>query len=198
MRIFFHSIILCLAAALPLLVASCSHSDPRTQALMNLREDVEDELEELTPGDWIIIGPSEAMKLAVSLPEPEEIAVQATNVGALRETLDLMESEGRLSPRIWTCRELESTANRRKPGNARLRNQLRDLLSGRQHFSVEERIITMQLSMLRPPQQILYVQTASTHPYSAIAIELDYAGSNSAQQKKTQQKTPYRHADLKP
>ena len=197
MRIL-HSTILCLAAALPLLVASCSHSDPRTQALIDLRDNVEDELEELNPGDWIIINPTEAMKLAVSLPEPEQIPVQSTNVSALRETLDLMESEGRLSPRIWTCRELESTANRSKPGTFRLRNNLRDLLSGRQHFSVEERIITMQLSLLRPPQQLLYIQTESTQPHSTIAIELDYAGSNDAPQKKTQQKTPYRHADLKP
>ena len=197
MRIL-HSTILCLAAALPLLVASCSHSDPRTQALIDLRDNVEDELEELNPGDWIIINPTEAMKLAVSLAEPEQIPVQGTNVSALRETLDLMESEGRLSPRIWTCRELESTANRRKPGTFRLRNNLKDLLSGRQHFSVEERIITMQLSLLRPPQQLLYIQTESTQPHSTIAIELDYAGSNAAPQKKTQQKTPYRHADLKP
>jgi hypothetical protein len=128
------------------------------------------------------------MKLAVSLAEPEQIPVQGTNVSALRETLDLMESEGRLSPRIWTCRELESAPNRRKPGNARLRNNLRELLSGRQHFSVEERVITMQLSLLRPPQQLLYIQTESTQPHSTIAIELDYAGSNAAQQKKTQHK----------
>ena len=197
MRIL-HSTILCLAAALPLLVASCSHSDPRTQALIDLRDSVEDELETLYPGDWIIIGPSEPMKLAVSLPEPGQISVQATNVSTLRETLDLMESEAKLSPRIWICRELESAPNRRKPGNARLRNNLRELLSGRQHFSVEERVITMQLSMLRPPQQILYIQTNTTLPYSTIAIELDYAGRNAALQKKTQQKTPYRHADLKP
>ena len=197
MRIL-HSTILCLAAALPLLVASCSHSDPRTQALIDLRNNVEDELEELNPGDWIIIGPSDSMKLAVSLPEPGQISVQASNVNALRETLDLMESDGQLSPRIWTCRELESATNRQKPGSARLRNNLRDLLSGRQHFSVEERIITMQLSLLRPPQQVLYLQTDTALPYSAIAIELDYAGSNAAPQKKTQQKTPYRHADLKP
>ena len=36
MRKFYNSIIFCLAAALPLLVASCSHSDPRTQALIDL------------------------------------------------------------------------------------------------------------------------------------------------------------------
>lgn len=197
MRIL-HSIIFCLAAALPLLVASCSHSDPRTQALVDLRGNIEDELEELNPGDWILICPTEAMKLAVSLPEPEQISTQTTTVNALRETLDLMESEGMLSPRIWTCRELENTTSRRKPGNARLRNNLKDLLSGRQHFSVEERIITMQLSLLRPPQQILYLQTNTTQPHSAIAIELDYAGSNAVPHKKTQQKTPYRHADLKP
>ena len=197
MRIL-HSIILCLAAALPLLVASCSHSDPRTRALIDLRDDVEDEIEELAPGDWIIIGPTSSMKQATTLPRVQQLTVMATNVNVLRETLDLMESEERLSPRIWVCRELESPANRRKPGNARLRKHLRELLNGRTHFSVEERIITMQLGMLRSPQKILFIQTDTTLPYSTIGIELDYAGSSSIPQKKTQQKTPYLHADIKP
>ena len=197
MRIF-NSIIFCLAAALPLLVASCSHSDPRTQALIDLRDDVEDELENLNPGDWVIIGPTEAMKQAVSLPATEQVSVMATSVNVLRETLDLMESEERLSPRIWVCRELEAPSNRQKPGNIRLRKNLRELLSGRTHFSVEERVITMQLGMLRHPQQILFIQTDTTLPHSSIGIELDYAGSSATPLKQTQQKTPYHHADLKP
>ena len=63
---------------------------------------------------------------------------------------------------------------------------------------MDERIIAMQLGMLKSPQQVLIIQTDTTLPYSSIGIELDYAGSSAAPQKKTQQTTPYRHADLKP
>lgn len=193
-----HSIILCLAAALPLLVASCSHSDPRTQALIDLRDDVEDHIENLQPGDWIVIGPTEVIRQAVKLPEADSVSVLASNVGTLRETLDLMESEERLSARIWVCRELESPANRRKPGNARLRSHLRELLSGRPHFSVEERVIAMQLGMLQPPRRVLFVHTDTTLPHSTIGLELDYAGRTAVPVKPQPQNTPYRHAELKP
>lgn len=197
MRIL-HSIIFCLAAALPLLVASCSHSDPRTQALIDLRDEVEDHLEDLQPGDWIIIGNSDKLKKAISLPETEELTVMASNVSTLRETLDLMESEERLSPRIWVCRELETASSRRKPGVVRLRTHLRELLNGRTHFSVEERVIALQLSLLQAPKRVLTIHTDTTLPFSSIGIELDYAGKASMPAQQPQKNTPYRHAELKP
>ena len=197
MRIL-HSIIFCLAAALPLLVASCSHSDPRTQALIDLRDEVEDHLEDLQPGDWIIIGNSDKLKKAISLPETEELTVMASNVSTLRETLDLMESEERLSPRIWVCRELETASSRRKPGVVRLRTHLRELLNGRTHFSVEERVIALQLSLLQAPKRVLTIHTDTTLPFSSIGIALDYAGKASMPAQQPQKNTPYRHAELKP
>ncbi len=197
MRIL-HSIIFCLAAALPLLVVSCSHSDPRTQALIDLRDEVEDHLEDLQPGDWIIIGNSDKLKKAISLPETEELTVMASNVSTLRETLDLMESEERLSPRIWVCRELETASSRRKPGVVRLRTHLRELLNGRTHFSVEERVIALQLSLLQAPKRVLTIHTDTTLPFSSIGIELDYAGKASMPAQQPQKNPPYRHAELKP
>ena len=87
-----------MAAALPLLVASCSHSDPRTQALIDLRDEVENQLEELAVGDWIIIGPSAELEKAATAPQAQHLTVMATNVSTLRQTLDLMERENRLIP----------------------------------------------------------------------------------------------------
>lgn len=191
-------IFLSLAAALPLLVASCSHSDPRTQALIELRDAVEDELDDLKPGDWIIIGASPSLESAATVKSVRHINVMATNVSTLRETLDLMESEGKLSPRIWVCRELEQSAAR-TPGTARMRTHLKELLAGRTHFSVDERVIAMQLKLLEPQQKVLIIRTDTTLPHSSIGVELDYADRASVPVKPTSNssKTPYLHADLK-
>ncbi len=191
-------IILCLAAALPLLVASCSHSDPRTQALIELRDELESQLEELSAGDWIIIGPSATLTQAVATPQVEQINVLATNVSTLRQTLDLMERDNQLSPRIWVCRELEQQGKQRnKPGNARLRTHLQDLLTGRTHFSVDERVIAMQLKSLTETRKVLFIHTDTPQQHSSVGIELDYAGETTAPITKPN-KTIYRHADLTP
>ncbi len=193
-----HSIILCLAAALPLLVASCSHSDPRTQALIDLRKEVAPQLEELHPGDWIIITPTADMEDAATGHNATHINVLATNVSALRQTLDLMEREGCLSPRLWVCRELEKTTANRMPGTARMRTHLNELLSGRTHFAVDERVIALQLKALEAERRILYIHTDTTLPHSSIGIELDYADSTTAPKPAQAPKPKYRHADLKP
>lgn len=198
MRNFLNSIIFCLAAALPLMVASCSHSDPRTRALEDLRDEVENHIEELSAGDWIIIGPTPAMESAATVREASHLTVMASNVSTLRETLDLMESEGELSPRLWVCRELEKSSNRRTPGNARLRTHLKELLVGRTHFSVDERLITMQLKTLKPETKVLFIHTDTTLPHSSIGIELDYAGSSAVPTATGTPKTIYQHADFKP
>ena len=195
-----YSIFLILAAVLPLLVASCSHSDPRTQALTDLRDDVEDHLEELNSGDWIIIGPTPAMEQATTVKSPRHVSVLASNVNTLRETLDLLENEDRLTPRIWVCRELEQADKRRTPGSARLRTHLNELLTGRTHFSVDERMITLQLKMLPVEKQVLFIHTDTTLPFSSIGIELDTTGSNAAAEQINTPRTgkpAYQHADLK-
>lgn len=194
-----HSIILCLAAALPLLVASCSHSDPRTQALSDLRDDVESHLEHLDPGDWIVIGPTAAMERAAAVRSPHHVSVLASNVNTLRETLDLMEREGRLSPRLWVCRELEQQTDKRSiPGSARMRTHLNELLAGRVHFAVDERMIPMQLKLLKPEQQVLFIHTDTTLPHSSIGIELDDTNHQLESTLPAATKPIYRHADLKP
>lgn len=200
MRKLYYSIILCLAAALPLSVASCSHSDPRTRALIDLRDNVEDRLEELNPGDWIIIAPQADMEKATAGSQVQHIHVLATNVSALRQTLDLMERDGRLGPRLWVCREPEKKAGTRlsSPGTARQRNHLQELLSGRTHFSVDERVIQMQLGILTAQNKVLFIHTDNTLPQSCIGIELDYAGSSSAPAATPAAKPKYQHADLKP
>lgn len=197
MRIL-HSTILCLAAALPLLVASCSHSDPRTQALIDLREEVEDQLEELRVGDWIIIGPSAVLEQASATPQVQHLTVMATNVSTLRQTLDLMEREDRLVPRLWVCRELEQIGKKRTPGNARLRTHLQELLVGRTHFSVDERVIAMQLKLLKPENKVLFIHTDTTQPHSSIGIELDCAEAARIAPLNTQTKSKYQHAELIP
>ena len=191
-------IITILAAAMPLLVASCSHSDPRTQALIDLRDEVEDQLEELAPGDWIVIGPGNALQQAVTLPQVQHLTVSATNVSTLRQTLDLMEREGKLSPRLWVCRELEQTGTL-TPGTARMRTHLKDLRTGRTHFSVDERVIAMQLKLLGPERKVLIIRTDTTLPHSSIGVELDYADRASVPATPaTNNRPPYRHADLIP
>lgn len=198
MRIL-RTIILSLAAVLPLIVASCSHSDPRTQALIDLRDDVQSRLEALAPGDWIIIGPTAEMVQATRVQEKESISALATNVSTLRETLDLMESQGKLSPRIWVCRELEQPGSKKQtPGNARLRTHLKELLVGRTHFSVDERVIAMQLKLLKDPRRVLFIHTDTLQPHSSVGIELDYAGNQNLPASQPTSKPAYRHAELKP
>ena len=192
-----HSIIFCLAAALPLLVASCSHSDPRTQALIELRDKVEPQLSRLSPGDWIIIGPTADMESAAAYTRTKKLSVQASNITTLRQTLDLMELEGRLSPRLWVCREQEESTTNRRPGNARMRSHLNDLLTGRNHFSVDERVISMQLSIVHPEQRVLFIHTETTLPNSSIGIELDYASNPSPSHTNRQPEIKHSHGDLK-
>ena len=55
---------------------------------MELRENVEDELDSLLPGDWIIIGSSQALESAVTVQGIRHLSVMATNVSTLRETLE--------------------------------------------------------------------------------------------------------------
>lgn len=197
MRIL-HSTIFCLAAALPLLVASCSHSDPRTQALIDLRDEVDDQLEELAVGDWIIIGPSAELERAAATPQVQHLTVMATNVSTLRQALDLMERENRLIPRLWVCRELEQDGKKRTPGNARMRNHLQELLTGRTHFAVDERVIGMQLNQLKPEQKVLFIHTDTKQPHSSVGIELDCAEAAKIQPTTNQTKPRYRHAELTP
>ena len=175
--------IFCLAAALPLLVASCSHSDPRTQALIELRDEVENQLEELSAGDWIIIGPSQLISQAANTQRIEHLNVLATNVSTLRQTLDLMEQKGK---------------QRNKPGNARLRTHMQELLTGRTHFYVDERVICMQLQALSPEKKVLFIHTDTTQQHSSVGIELDYAGESTVPTPTKTTKQPYRHADLIP
>ena len=192
-------IFLSLAAVLPLLVASCSHSDPRTQALIDLRAAVKTELATLTPGDWVIIGTSPTIESAAKVGNIRYLSAAATNVSTLRETLDLMEQDEKLSPRLWVCRELEQDSEfTRTPGTARLRTHLRELLIGRTHFSVDERVIAMQIKMLEPQRRLLFIHTETNLPHSCIGIELDYAGQNKPIIPSHSTHPQYQHADLKP
>ena len=182
-----------------LLVTSCSQIDPRTQALIELRAEVEKELITLIPGDWIIIGRSQALESAVTVQDARHLSVMATNVSTLRETLDLMESGGRLGPRLWVCRELEQSNLARTPGATRLRTHLKELLMGRTHFSVDERVIAMQLKLLEPHRKVLIIHTDTTLPHSSVGIELDYADSASVPpQVPGSSKPTYHHADINP
>ena len=193
-----HSIILCLAAALPLLVASCSHSDPRTQALIDLRGELEDQLDDLNAGDWILIGPGAALEKALTAEDIRHISVLATNVSVLRQTLDLMERDDRLGPRLWVCRELEQPGKRNTPGGARLRTHLQELLASRTHFSVDERIIAMQLQNLPAQRKVVIIHTDTAEHYSGVCVELDYAGTTQIPSGSTPPRPTYRHADLIP
>ena len=192
-----HGIFMSLAAVMPLLVAGCSHSDPRTQALIDLRDELEGSLEELNAGDWVVIGPTTEMEQAATDCKVQHINVLASNVSTLRETIDLMESNDKLSPRLWVCRELEqSTYKNSTPGNARLRKHLKELLMGRMHFSVDERVISLQLKLLDTTRKALFIHTDTTLPHSSIGIELDYAGQSNTPPHSTTPKPTYHQANI--
>ena len=85
--------------------------------------------------------------------------------------------------------------------SARLRTHLNELLTGRTHFSVDERMITLQLKMLPAEKQVLFIHTDTTLPFSSIGIELDTTGTHAAAEQITNPRTgkpAYQHADLKP
>ncbi|MBR1982546.1 MAG: hypothetical protein IKA23_07335 [Akkermansia sp.] len=186
--------IFCLAAVLPLLVASCSHSDPHSRALQDLSSEVATQLEKLSPGDWILINPTREMETASArLNRTAQLSTQANHTSILRETLHLISTQEKLGARIRITREAETTST--APGTARYRASLKELLTGYITFTVSERNIRSQLRKLPESQRVLIIRTNQPATAGSIAIELDYPGRNT--QSPTSRPT-YQHAELNP
>ena len=75
---------------------------------------------------------------------------------------------------------------------------MQELLTGRTHFYVDERVICMQLQALSPEKKVLFIHTDTTQQHSSVGIELDYAGEHTAPTPTKTTRQPYRHADLIP
>ncbi len=116
------------------------------------------------------------------------ITVPANTVDTFREVLDLLEIEGAVVPRIWVSHELSVVPEERAPGITQHRNELEKLLLGRFHYSVNNRVIDMQLAQAAKDFRILYIRTSTRLPYSNIAIELDSGYWNSDAETEVQQR----------
>lgn len=160
-------------ALLALAVSACQHQGAPTQAELAdaARAELSPRLERLGARNWIVIADPTCPVLAGA--GVEVATVQLDSSEAFREVLDLLELQGSLTPRIWVGNELYAVPERRAPGITKYRGVLQSLLNGRFHYSVDTRIIDMQLAQAAAQFRILYIKTATRLPYSSIAIELD-------------------------
>lgn len=116
------------------------------------------------------------------------VNVPTNSIDTFREVLELLELGGSLVPRIWVSNELSVVPEQRAPGITNHRNELEKLLLGRFHYTVDNRIIDMQLSRAAKDFRLLYIRTNTRLPYSSIAIELDSGYWNSDAEAEVQQR----------
>ncbi len=192
MRIFSKAI-LGLAAALPLLVASCSHSDSHTRALRSLKSNVTTQLDKLAAGDWILINPSQKIEtISARLTPIGRITTQANTVSILRETLNLITAEETLSARVRVTRE---TSSSKTPGSTRSQAPLKELLAGYTYYTVNERSIYTQLLKLPATQRVLIIKNDQPAASGSYAIELNYPTGTT---RPNTTRSTYKHAELNP
>lgn len=157
---------------------SCQQLGPRVIDDIHLtRSKIAPNLLQLGARNWVVIA-----EPACPLPAGSgivSITVPANSVDTFREVLDLLEIEGAVAPRIWVSYELSVVPEERAPGITRHREELEKLLLGRFHYTVDNRIIDMQLNQAAKDFRILYIRTSTRLPYSNIAIELDSGYWNS-------------------
>jgi len=160
-------------ALLALALPACQHQGAPTQAELAeaARAELSPRLERLGARNWIVIADPTCPVLAGA--GVEVAAVQLDSAETFRQVLDLLELQGSLTPRVWVGNELYAVPERRAPGITKYREALQSLLNGRFHYSVDTRIIDMQLAQAAAQFSILYIKTATRLPYSSIAIELD-------------------------
>lgn len=174
-------------AFLPLLPTGCASTDASTRreelarareaSLEQLRTQLAPELARLGARNWIVIADPTFPVLAgagvVVLP------VEANSADTFREVLDQLELQAALVPRIWLSRELTAIPENRAPGIRHYLRDMKNLIRGRFHYYIDQRIIDMQLAQAAASYRVLYIKTNTHLPYSSIAIELDSGYWNS-------------------
>lgn len=149
---------------------ACAHA-PEGGADSKLAEQLAANVAPLGARNWIVIAES-------SFPVYAGAGVETINVDApsdvvFMEVLDILESEGRLQPRIWVSSELDAVTEDYAPGVRKFRRSLGKLLPGRFHYRLANHIINKQVEAAIKTFRVLVVKTSTSLPYSNICIELD-------------------------
>lgn len=138
---------------------------------MELRNRIAENVSPLGARNWIVI--AEASYPVYAGTGVQTMAVDAPSDAVFMEVLDILESEGKLIPRIWICKEMEAVAEDYAPGIRKYRQSIGKLIPGRFHYSLPNRIINSQVEDAIKQFRVLVIKTNTTLPYSNIAIELD-------------------------
>lgn len=156
--------------ALAVLPAACTHT-PEGGADSQLAEQLAAAVSPLGARNWIVI--AEASFPVYAGAGVETITVDAPSDVVFMEVLDILESEGRLQPRIWVSSELDSVTEDYAPGIRKYRRALGKLLPGRFHYRLANHIINKQVEKAIRTFRVLVIKTNTTLPYSNVCIELD-------------------------
>lgn len=161
------SIVLLAVAMVP---AACTHA-PEGGADSQITEQLAAAVSPLGARNWIVI--AEASFPVYAGTGVETISVDAPSDVVFMEVLDILESEGRLQPRIWVSSELDSVTEDYAPGIRKYRRALGKLLPGRFHYRLASHIINKQVEKAIRTFRVLVIKTNTTLPYSNVCIELD-------------------------
>ncbi len=142
-----------------------------------LRAELAPHLGVLGARNWIVIADPAYPILAGE--GVDVVTVDADSIATLREVLTTLHADGSVTPRLWTCNELEAVPERRAPGVRRYRKELARLTRKYLHYEMTDHIISMQLTQAAQTYRILYIKTTTDLPYSSVAIELDSGYWNS-------------------
>lgn len=185
------------AAAMAMCLVGCVSQRPgeTTPAFQGLRATLEKQMELMQPEDWLLIAPEENVVQATAHLAPQQLVLDAGSPTVLREVLDLLESEGKLEAQLLVSRESTQSFT---PGSARYRRHLRNLLSGRYHRQVDERVIAAQLRSCAPGCHVLILRTNTTQPHSTIALRLTQPVTHEPPPLPMGGLDTYQHADAQP
>ncbi len=136
-----------------------------------LRAELSPHLDVLGARNWIVIAdPAHPILAGEGI---DAVTVDAGTTDTLREVLHLLQADGSVTPRLWTCTELDAVTERQAPGIKRFRKEINRLTRKHLRYEMTDRIISMQLMQAAQTYRILYIKTTTPLPYSSIAIELD-------------------------
>lgn len=150
--------------------SACAHA-PEGGADSKLAEQLAASVAPLGARNWIVIAESSFPVYAGA--GVETIGVDAPSDVVFMEVLDILESEGRLQPRIWVSSELDAVTEDYAPGVRKYRRALGKLLPGRFHYRLANHIINKQVEAAIRTYRVLVIKTSTSLPYSNICIELD-------------------------
>lgn len=152
-------------------------SIPEGETDSQLYDEIARRIAPLGSRNWIVI--AEASFPVYVGAGVETISVNASSEEVFRNVLDILETEGRLQPRIWVCSELDNVAEDYAPGISKYRRALGKLLPGRFHYRLSNYIINRQVETAINTYRVLVIKTSTALPYSNVCIELDSGYWNS-------------------